>query len=189
MTIGELIKEIRKEKGLTQKELAKKAHISEVSVVNYEKDKRRPQTDILIRILKALGVNGESLYTDYSNIIPYFDTIKDYFQFYNDYNNISEEKDKELYNLPAGIEQAFKEDFSRIQALTESFQANCIEYEIIKTTHFKDIPPSIKITLNNTSILLNIDDIKYIYNIAKSDFNNSIKNIIDILSTYKKQGD
>lgn len=56
MTIGEKIKQIRKEKGLTQKELGKISCTSEGTIRQYEIGKRQPRLEPLRQIAKALGV-------------------------------------------------------------------------------------------------------------------------------------
>jgi len=43
MSVGETIKQLRKEKGLTQKELASKIGVAEVTIRQYETSKRKPK--------------------------------------------------------------------------------------------------------------------------------------------------
>ncbi|NFR85713.1 helix-turn-helix domain-containing protein [Clostridium botulinum] len=50
------MKELRKLKGLTQEELANKCGLSKNGLWNYENNKRNPNTEILERIAKVLGV-------------------------------------------------------------------------------------------------------------------------------------
>ncbi|MDO4300631.1 MAG: helix-turn-helix domain-containing protein [Clostridia bacterium] len=64
MTIGEKIKEKRKELNLTQRELSNHANISETALINYEKNKRTPSLEILEKIASALGTNAFSLVDD-----------------------------------------------------------------------------------------------------------------------------
>ncbi len=56
MNIGELIRNIRLNKGLTQEVLAEKAELSRNTIVNFENKKRVPRVDDLESIAKALGV-------------------------------------------------------------------------------------------------------------------------------------
>ncbi len=63
MNIGEKIQYLRKEKGLTQQELAKALNIGWSTVANYEKDYRKPDLDTL------------------KNICLYFNVSADYFIF------------------------------------------------------------------------------------------------------------
>lgn len=57
MDIGEKIKNIRKTKGLTQKELAQKLGVSQAMITQYEKGLRKPKPDTIKRIAMALGVD------------------------------------------------------------------------------------------------------------------------------------
>lgn len=52
--IGKLIKEYRKEKGLTQKELAERIGVAEITIRQYEADKYRPGFDNMIKIMGEL---------------------------------------------------------------------------------------------------------------------------------------
>lgn len=56
MTVGENIKRIRKEKGLTQKKLGELCGINEVQVRQYELGKANPKIETLMKIAKALNV-------------------------------------------------------------------------------------------------------------------------------------
>lgn len=56
MTIGERIKQARKLKGLTQKQLGELSETSEITVRQYELGKRQPRLEQLQRISTALGV-------------------------------------------------------------------------------------------------------------------------------------
>lgn len=66
MTIGDRIKQVRTEKGLTQKQLGELSKTSEGTVRQYEIGKRQPRVEQLQRIADALGVdvsyllNGEA---------------------------------------------------------------------------------------------------------------------------------
>ena len=68
MTLGERIKEARKNKGLTQEELAIKCDLSKNGLWNYENNKREPSIEMLNKIAKILRVPLESLVLD--NFIP-----------------------------------------------------------------------------------------------------------------------
>lgn len=56
MTIGENIRKIRKEKKLTQSELAQKIGISYQQIGQYETGKRKPKIETIDKIATALGV-------------------------------------------------------------------------------------------------------------------------------------
>lgn len=57
MTIGERIKQVRTEKGLTQKQLGELSKTSEGTVRQYEIGKRQPRIEQLQAIATALGVH------------------------------------------------------------------------------------------------------------------------------------
>lgn len=56
MTIGENIRAIRKEKGLTQKELGRLCGIAEITIRQYESEKYQPKIETIEKIAKALEV-------------------------------------------------------------------------------------------------------------------------------------
>ena len=55
------IKEFRKAKGMTQADLAKAAGITSVAICRYEKEHRKPNIFIAVKIANALGVTVEEL--------------------------------------------------------------------------------------------------------------------------------
>ncbi|WP_270588766.1 helix-turn-helix domain-containing protein [Faecalibacillus intestinalis] len=57
MTVGENIKKIRKEKGLTQKELGKLCGMSEAQIGQYENGLRNPKMETLEKIANALDIS------------------------------------------------------------------------------------------------------------------------------------
>lgn len=61
MDLGSKIKELRKEKGMKQSELAEKAGISRVAVGNYERNDRLPDAEILSRLAIALDSTPSEL--------------------------------------------------------------------------------------------------------------------------------
>lgn len=64
MTIGERIQQLRKEKGITQKELAEKLNLAEITIRQYETNKREPKITTLSNIAKILGTGLETFLTD-----------------------------------------------------------------------------------------------------------------------------
>ena len=66
MTIGEKIKYLRKQKGVTQTELAQLTGIHQVSIAKYEKDKMIPQPDQLRKIVDVLNVSPIIFFDDVS---------------------------------------------------------------------------------------------------------------------------
>lgn len=57
MTVGENIKRIRKEKGLTQKKLGELCGINEANIRKYENGNQNPKIETVDKIASALGVN------------------------------------------------------------------------------------------------------------------------------------
>lgn len=58
MAIGERIRQIRKEKGITQKRLAELTGIAEITIRQYEAGKYKPKSITIHKIAKALGVSA-----------------------------------------------------------------------------------------------------------------------------------
>lgn len=61
MDIGDIIRKLRKEKGLTQKKLAELTGIAEITIRQYEAKKYIPKTQQLQKLCKALEVNPDSM--------------------------------------------------------------------------------------------------------------------------------
>ena len=65
MRFGEKLKELRRKRGMSQKELAVKIGTTSRSVINYENGKRLPgSVEIVRHISKALGVSPDYLIND-----------------------------------------------------------------------------------------------------------------------------
>ena len=69
LTIGDKIKYFRKQRGMTQAQLAELTGIHPVSIRKYETNKMQPQSQQLERIAEALRVNSGALSDSYSDII------------------------------------------------------------------------------------------------------------------------
>ena len=67
-TVGENIKEVRSEKGLSQEELARLCDFSNTTLSSYENNRKTPGLVTIARIAKALGVSIERLYYGDENI-------------------------------------------------------------------------------------------------------------------------
>lgn len=57
MIVGERIKTLRKEKGLTQKQLAEALNLNNTTISHYENDKRMPDLDFLTDLSSYLEVD------------------------------------------------------------------------------------------------------------------------------------
>jgi transcriptional regulator with XRE-family HTH domain len=69
--IGDKIKTLRKDLGLTQEEMAKKLYIPRSTYANYESNKREPSSDIIYKICEILNISpykliGDNSQTQYS---------------------------------------------------------------------------------------------------------------------------
>lgn len=62
MAVTTHLREVRKSKGLTQKEVAEALLISKDSLSRYERGEQDPRLDIAIRLSKYYNVSMESLY-------------------------------------------------------------------------------------------------------------------------------
>jgi len=65
------LKEMREKRGLSQVKLAELCNSSEVVMRGYEKSRRMPQADMLIRICNALKVSPDFLLQDELAVNPY----------------------------------------------------------------------------------------------------------------------
>lgn len=169
MTIGERIKEIRTQKGIKQKELANKIGISYVMLSQYERGERKPKLGMIDKIALALDVQPIELAYGKNN--PFVDDTK------------------RMIRLIKEGQESVKLITEKISAVLKSLDENNIEYTITDQTEKDNYILEIKVTLNNSDFTLDTDDLIDIYDKAQAVFNNSVKNIIDIISTYKKQGD
>ena len=90
MEVGEIIKQKRKDLGYTQKELADKCEVAEITIRQYETGKRQPKSKILYKIATVLGLNfdkllggiqsfdsGESFHKEWNKIIENIDESSD----------------------------------------------------------------------------------------------------------------
>lgn len=62
VTFGEKIKALRKEKGITQKQLAEVLNVSLAAIGMYETNRINPSPDILIKIAKYFDVSMDELF-------------------------------------------------------------------------------------------------------------------------------
>ena len=76
--IHENIKRIRKQKNISQKELAHRLNISPQNLAQYESGKRKPKIETVNRIASALGVNIVDLMEEFT--IDQYKTTSEYQQ-------------------------------------------------------------------------------------------------------------
>lgn len=92
MTLGEKIKEARKQYGLSQEQLAEKMSVSRSAIAKWENDKGFPDVDNLKMISSLLNVSVDYLLDD-SKIIDEFITRESYAM--SDYGNGSKKRQKD----------------------------------------------------------------------------------------------
>ena len=68
VTVGQNIKAIRKEKGITQKKLSELTGISEVTIRQYEAEKYKPKLEQVKKIAKALNTSPFNITQDLDRI-------------------------------------------------------------------------------------------------------------------------
>lgn len=93
MTTGELIRDARKKKGLTQKELGERLGISDVSIAQWENGLRNPRLETRQKLAKALDMDVTALMSDNEK--------QDYFSMFG---SDSERVDLALMELKKQIE-------------------------------------------------------------------------------------
>ena len=62
MNLGESIRNARKKAGYTQKKLAEKSGLAEITIRQYEANKREPRYEQIKKIATALKINEDVLY-------------------------------------------------------------------------------------------------------------------------------
>lgn len=134
MTVGEKIRKYRKEAGMTQAELGKKAGLSEAMIRQYELGKRNPKFENLNKIAKALNITIDELgmvIIKHSENMHYFDLNRlsdaisaayadEYHHYEIECNYEIDGQEKQLlesYNKLNELGQ--KEAIKRIEELTE----------------------------------------------------------------------
>ena len=60
--IPNLVKQYRKEKKMTQREVAEKVHVTERTIISVEKGKYKPSIVLAYKLAKLFGTNIETLF-------------------------------------------------------------------------------------------------------------------------------
>lgn len=76
MNFPEKIKQLRKEKGLTQNDLAKQLGISRSSVAGYETSVSMPDIDRIVELAKFFNISADYLLGKTDNPTPYDDSFE-----------------------------------------------------------------------------------------------------------------
>lgn len=131
MTRNNDIQRIRKEKGLTQAELAKKAGLSEIAIRKYENGDRKPKIETLRCIATALGVPLYEL-LDWNQ----YETN----DFIQDFSLSMDEQGKMLIMTKKEAQEALdKELLDYVHSLNESNQEKVVKYayDLTKIPEYK----------------------------------------------------
>lgn len=67
MTFGEKVKELREQKGFSQRELGERLHVTQQTIAQYEKKTESPKLSTIQKIADALEVGIYELSTDFSS--------------------------------------------------------------------------------------------------------------------------
>lgn len=108
-TIGEAIKKIRKEKGLTQEELAKQTGISLGAIQGYEQNRYKPKFEQLQKIAIALHCDVRHLMPNEFDVIENIPLLKDGTLFLATSDSDSKLGNGDIYNW--FFDDAHKEEF------------------------------------------------------------------------------
>lgn len=135
MAIGDNIRNIRKEKGYTQKHLAELSGIATITLQQYELGKREPKIEQLLKLSNALQIDINSLLEDTDS--PILRAMKESDSaLYEDYK-------KHLLSHSVELENIDVELINNFHKLNEAGQKRLLEYlsELIKIPEYtKDTP-------------------------------------------------
>ena len=130
MEFKDKLKEIRKNKKLTQEQLANKANISVRTIANYESGKREPNVEILVKICNALNIQVNDLFdnndifeinkNEISKIDKTYSTLREI----ND--SLLEMKNKELEICYKRIDTLEKDYDKLLDSITENRELEII---------------------------------------------------------------
>ena len=120
MEIGNNIRKYRKESGMTQKELAQKTGCAEITIRQYETNKREPKFETLHAIATALSIPVGYLIDSISIGVMTENDIKAIEYFQDHPNEPQNDRKSELLNLFSQLNNSGQnEAVKRIEELTE----------------------------------------------------------------------
>ncbi len=64
ITFGQRLRELRKERSLTQEDLSRRTHIHAPTIGRLERDKREPRLKTILRLADGLGISPGELLDD-----------------------------------------------------------------------------------------------------------------------------
>lgn len=129
MIFPERLKQLRQKKGLTQQEIADLVHVNRVTYTNWEKGKREPSFENLVKLASVLGTS-----TDY--LLGTSDNYIDLEDFETLIKKLPEEEITKLIqdkvtNIKIGLLIAAKETGLSLEQLAELLPKNDDEKEFI----------------------------------------------------------
>ncbi len=137
MNIGDMIKKLRKDKGLTQKQLADAINVSTITIQNYENGRRKPSVEMIQKIGSALNVfifNFDNENDLSENPQQYF--IEQYLQTINCQFIFDEENGYTIFKCPDGEFEVSNNDIANFNNNIKAFIQFQIS-EIIKNSRKK----------------------------------------------------
>lgn len=117
MTFSEKLLKLRKDKGLSQNELAKKANLSQTAIYYLEKGKRQAKFETIIKIAAALDTDFLDLIDDDDKDLGYMKRDRDYHDIQT-YGNIQKRNFNESVEVFKEIQNNIK---NQIRSLYYSF--------------------------------------------------------------------
>lgn len=146
MELAEKIKHYRKQRGLTQNELAELLGCSAANISQYEAGKRNPKIGTLAKIAAALNIDLKLLSQEKENPIDDFDDVEDFSLLLEDCNILKYMYDeKEREQMLISFKTAFKEAKATesidamnevIHHYTEMIFSDLLKYGYITTIDF-----------------------------------------------------
>ncbi len=143
MNIGQKIKNIRKERGLSQEQLAKLCGLNRNSIYNYENGRRSPKSEDLIKIANALDISLNELTKENLSHKILLAAIE---------TNIGETLQEKLflaskrYNIPMST---LENVYNGVSELTLDKQEMLLESLPASHPQYKDLKLSLVIEYNN----------------------------------------
>ena len=119
MIFPERLKQLRQKKGLTQQEIADLVHVNRVTYTNWEKGKREPSFENLVKLASVLGTSTDYLLGTSDNYID----LEDF--------EITKLIQDKVTNIKIGLLIAAKETGLSLEQLAELLPKNDDEKEFI----------------------------------------------------------
>ena len=120
MTLAEAIKQVREDKGLTQKQVASIMGISQQAYGQYESGKREPKPKTIIKIANALNISPNYLQPTDADSFMYTDTEITDRQSNSVYDSYTEDTIEKIKPLLAALNREGQDvALNRVEELTQ----------------------------------------------------------------------